>query len=312
MEAHQGSASFNGSAQQTAPVVFVNHIRCAMLAPFVLELMRKPATPDSFSLSAWPPERQTAALCYLVAICNQLNWDFVLGPLALSLSAETGGLDANGVLELSDAAFRQAFNGYRRKDEGLQYKSRLTHLKQLAEFFRSTDCVRELWSTHRVASDDGALAYLSHWPVYQDDPLQKKANALLHELVRRRLIDVVDPENLEPAVDYHLLRFYLRTGRIVVTDRDLEERLIARTRVRIEVITELRRAVAEAMCYTAWLCSRALSDVNHAEWAFARRACRRDEVWCARSECPIADMCPSSQRAVSAMLTEPTSRHGHY
>lgn len=305
-------ASLDGSEAPPPPVVFVNHIQCAMLAPFVLELVRAPATSDSFALTGWPPERQTEALCYLVAICNRLNWDFVLGPFALSLSAETGGFDAGRILDLTDATFRHVFNGYRRKDEGMEYKSRLNHLKQLAEFVRNGDCVRELASSHLVASDAGALAYLSRWPVYQDDPLRKKANALLHELVRRRLIDVEDPENLEPAVDYHLLRFYLRTGRIVLTDPLLEERLIARTRVRIEVITELRRAVAEAMRYTAWLCSRPLSDINHAEWAFARRACRRDEVWCAHPGCPISDMCPSSHRSIAAMLTEPTSRHGHY
>jgi endonuclease III len=127
------------------------------------------------------------------------------------------------------------------------------------------------------------------------------------------LIQIRDADEISPAIDYHIMRMYL-TGRVVVADDELVSRLIKRKRIRIEVITEIRTAVADALKYTAWLAKISVSTLNDIEWAFARRACRRDSVWCREQDkkCPLDHFCTSAFLEARSMITEPDSRHGHY
>ncbi len=109
------------------------------------------------------------------------------------------------------------------------------------------------------------------------------------------------------------MRLYLRTGRVEIRDASLSHRLVQRGRVRIERITEIRRAVAEAMRYTAWINGMTVSTLNDLEWLFTRKACRRDGVWCfGGTICPLEPVCPSANLNPVRMITEPDSRHGHY
>jgi len=294
--------------------VDVNHLQCALAAEAVPELVRMQQATDPFSLKDRSRTEQATALFYLVGICNRMNWDFVLGQFAKDLWELTQGFSPDTLESIDRSVFRKAFGTYRRDDGSLNYAARLENLKAIARYVRRHDSIQDVLSSQTVLGNQGAASLISQAPVYKDDPLLKKCNALLHELVRRNLIQVIDADEISPAIDYHIMRLYLRTGRVRITDDDLVTRLVRRNGIRIEVITEIRKAVADALKYTAWLAKVSVSTLNDIEWAFTRRSCRRDHVWCGdqSKKCPLDHFCLSAFEPVQDMITEPESRHGHY
>lgn len=298
----------------TRQLADVNHIQCALVAREIPELARMRQAADPFSLTEKSKQDQTAALFHLVGICNRLNWDFVLGPLAAEMWELTDGFSSKSLESIQERTFKKAFGAYRRDDGGLNYKRRLESLRTIGRYIRDHNSVQQILNSDKVLGESGVASVISRVPIYNEDPLLKKCNALLHELVRRNLISVSDPQEIEPAIDYHIMRLYLRTGRVMILDDDVSKRLQERRRVRIEVITQIRKAVADALKYTAWLANVSVSSLNDVEWAFARRACRRDQVWCSNciAKCPLDQVCPSAYLSVKRMVTEPDSKHGHY
>jgi hypothetical protein len=268
---------------------------------------------DKFALRSQPLIVQVRSLIFLVSICDRLNWDFVLGPLAHSLSEITNQFNLKSVHALSPVKFRRAFGSYRRADGSIKFGQKLKTLKAVARYLLDDDSIPKLLLCASVQGKDGAKSLILEMPGYNADPLAKKCNALLHEINRRKLVTFSDADMIDPAVDYHIMRLYLRTGRVEIRDMALSQRLLQRKRVRIERITEIRHAVAEAMRYTAWINRMSVSRLNDLEWLFARKACRRDGVWCSGAiSCPLETVCPSANLNPYRMITEPESRHGHY
>jgi ribosomal protein L30E len=299
-------------SQDILRVVDVNHIQCAIAARWIPELVEMRQATDPFSLKTKSRLEQTVALIYLVSICNRLNWDFVLGPFAEAIWNLTDGFSPHAIEAIKEVDFKKAFGNYQRDDGSLNYRNRLENLKAISHYVSEQDLLKRVAETDCITGDTGAVTIISKVPVYNEDPLLKKCNALLHELVRRKLMVVKDPHEIPPAIDYHIMRLYLRTGRVLIKDEELVKRLIQRKRVRIEVITQIRKAVSEALIYTAWLSNTPVSVLNDVEWAYARKACRRDYVWCKDEKCILSLICPSSFLNTKEMITEPDSRHGHY
>src|SRR3546814_15988328 len=72
------------------------------------------------------------------------------------------------------------------------------------------------WSSDVCSSD---LAYTG-------DPFDKKARVLAHDLHREGIMMFSDPENLKPAIEYHLIRLYLRSGRVIPASESVRRELI--------------------------------------------------------------------------------------
>lgn len=288
----------------------VNELQCLLFAKSVPLLISQRGFQDQFALRDRSPADQVHALIHLVGICDRVNWDVLLNVIAGSLWEESSGFQHDQLIERQWHWIRNAFGDYKRADGDVGYKSRLKNLRDISHFCEQTSLSQRLVSSSTVSD---ALQLLRRCPVYDADPLMKKANALLHELVRRKLLLLTDADCLAPAVDYHMQRLYLRTARVILEDPGLVDRLIHRTQVRIELLTAIRSRVADAIKCTARLAKVSVSTLNDVEWAFARKACRRDAVACRGPDnCLLADWCWSAGLDPKQMVTEPTSRHGHY
>jgi len=306
---HQNAKS--GGHGDKASISYVNHLQCVLVRDHLRLATEWSASEQRFALSEQSHVTQLRALIYLISICDRLNWDFVLGVLADELSKITNSFDSEAVLALSLSDLRRAFGNYRRNDGNIKFSQKLKTLHAVAAHI-SSDLIDQLLCTSQVHGDQGAKMIIEKIPGYSADPMKKKCNALLHEIVRRQLMIFSDADTIDPAIDYHIMRLYLRTGRVEVRDASLARRLVQRGRIRVERITEIRRVVAEAMRYTAWINGLTISRLNDLEWLFARKACRRDGVWCFGVTCPLEQVCPSAKQSPVRMITEPDSRHGYY
>lgn len=285
-----------------------------VLTPAVRAIVRRREAHDPFALGWLGETDRLRALVYLVAICDRVNWDFLMGTFAERLWVETDGLRPERILALNAHSMKRLHHGYHRKsgDVGFKRKARLLHA--VASHDIREQLVSRLTTTKTIWGKGGVIDLLENAPAFEEDPLHKKSNILAQELVRRKLIQVRDGDSLEPAVDHHIIRIYLRTGRVSVVKPEFKDRLVRRGPMRIEALTMLREKVAEALRYTSHVTGVALTELNDAEWAFAREFCGRDKAVCTESlaACPFSSHCPSAGKPVSEMPTEPVSNHGHY
>lgn len=292
----------------------VNYLQCCLYSKVIQDLIKNSEDQDTFSLKNLSNEDQVKALFHIIGICERINWNFALGELTFNLWNETKGFSYEKIKDLNAKTFRCMFGNYSRDDGKLFYSRRLKNLKNLSSYYNLVNVYHKLSQCNRVLGKEGAIQLLKNFPVYCEDRLLKKANAFLNEVSKRKLVSFIDADEIEPAIDYHILRLYLRTGRILFANNEIVDRLVKRTPMRIELITKLRETTKQAMKYTAWTCNMPIPLLNHIEWAYARKACRRDRVWCKSCDfyCVISDICYSYGKNTNEMLTEPTSLHGHY
>ena len=121
---------------------------------------------------------------------------------------------------------------------------------------------------------------LDWFQAFREDPLKKKSNILVHEIVRDGVATFLDSEHIAPAIDYHIMRLYLRTGRVVPVHRETMDLLKKNSMPRQRLVTLLREAVSEALRLTALYSNLSIPEVNALEWLIGREACDRTRPRC--------------------------------
>lgn len=129
-----------------------------------------------------------------------------------------------------------------------------------------------IWSgcDRRVETLLGRLAAMEAYV----DPVAKKSHLLLMFLHECGLWPLADPENLEIAIDYHVMRVALRTGIVEVEDPELRRRLTCQDPVTEAEDTAIRLAVREA-CRTILAGVPELSRfrLDNLLWMIGRNCC---------------------------------------
>lgn len=77
------------------------------------------------------------------------------------------------------------------------------------------------------------LSILDHIGGYKEDPFRKKTNLLAMILKERpeQFLIITDDEEIQPVIDYHVMRFCLRTGLVDITDNVLRGKVANRALV---------------------------------------------------------------------------------
>ena len=91
------------------------------------------------------------------------------------------------------------------------------------------------------------MARLDRFQAFRDDPLRKKSNVLVHEIVRDRIANFDNSTQIAPAIDYHIMRLYLRSGRVLPLHRETLDLLKKNSAPRPRLVKLLREAVSEAV-----------------------------------------------------------------
>jgi hypothetical protein len=182
-----------------------------------------------------------------------------------------------------------------------------------------------------VEGPDGLYNFLETIPAFAEDPLRKKSRVLAHQLCGFGLVTIGDPHNLAPAIDYHLIRLYMRTNRIYPARRDDYERYSSQRRASTSKMLDIRGAVDDAMRYTAAAAELRMDRLNHLEWQIARSFCVREEPRCTggplaakpvdrslaeisinRGGCPLVGICRARAIPLLQKLQDPTSSRSYY
>lgn len=270
-----------------------------------------------------------------VSICHQANWNKLHEKVVAIACQDWEFFHPRRMAELTSSRFKAAF-GDAFDETRIAASERTKLLRSLANKclgWPHADGAEWLLAPTMVLKGPGGLyPWLDTIEVFSADPLRKKSRILVHQLLRYGLIQVCDVANVAPAIDYHLIRLYIRTGRVRPLTPDVALRLLSGVQMRVEPITDLRRAVEEAMYCTASAAGLRIDELNHIEWQLARSFCVREGPRCAGpalpdkpidevvkelsgrqgGSCPLCVICPGARDAQLRKLVEPRSSKPYY
>lgn len=241
-----------------------------------------------------------------ISICHQMNWDFLQSAMAGWLLPDAGGR----LVELAKTTPRQIANLLRNypKQERVRAVERSRMLRETAEglsaLLASGGLLRGLLDNPVLEGPSGFYETIATIPAYTGDPFDKKARVLAHDLYREGIVSFADPGNLKPAVEYHLIRLYLRSGRVVPASDSVRDELLGERRpARPRLVKLLRGAVDMAMRQTALYSGIDVATLNYVEWQIGRSICVEElgpELAAFHCEAPAPSDMPEDLRALAA------------
>jgi hypothetical protein len=237
--------------------------------------------------SSPPPESQKCQLLLLniavASVCHQINWDVLTARLTRHLGGRGGDM-LRSITNVSTPEFQKWFDGYDQPDR-VRAEERARMLREVGRTMERDfggDPMSLFERSHfTLAGINGFLLLMDQFSAFREDPLRKKTNVLTHEIVREGIARFTDERNIAPAIDYHLIRLYLRTGRVYSLHNSITEDLTtADPNPRPRLVRVLRESVADAIRLTAQYSSLTIPDVNYIEWQLGRSTCVRGQPAC--------------------------------
>ncbi|MDD5218473.1 MAG: GrpB family protein [Candidatus Omnitrophica bacterium] len=114
------------------------------------------------------------------------------------------------------------------------------------------------------------------------DPLKKKSTVFVQLVKNTNLIQIKDPESIEPVMDYHMQRLMLRTGCIEVKDEELKRALYERQN--LESDSDVRLASVEAVRLMGRLAQKDFFEMDELLWSLSRSCCHEQPL-CTAGHC---------------------------
>ncbi|MCS3687526.1 hypothetical protein ABIF07_005446 [Bradyrhizobium elkanii] len=264
-------------------------------------------------------------LC-LSAICHQINWDFLSARLSDAFSADQ--TDAKALREVSARDVQQWLNGYARP-ERIRASERAALVRDIGNVLVESyegSADRLLGESRGLLNGaTGLLSRLDAFVAFREDPLRKKSNVLVHDIVRDGVARFEDENEILPAIDYHIMRLYLRTGRVAPLHRSTMDLFKGDSAPRPRLVKLLREAVSRALTLTALYSKLSVPAVNGLEWEIGRSICERGRPRCLgpvdettpahlmqTGQCPNVGFCRAFADAEWKELREPDSNKRFY
>lgn len=299
----------------------VDEIACASAADIICNFYRKDRDPHG-------KRRSLAAELLLrlsiAAICHQINWDFLSEKMAGAFDGEH--LTAERLSLIGARDVEKWLDGYQRP-ERIRAKERAMFLRDvgrvLIDHYSGNPRFLVERAHGKLYGATGFIRRLDDFSAFHADPLRKKSNVLVHELIRDDIAHFDDENNVAPAIDYHIMRLYLRTGRIAPIHQDTFSMLKADSEPRPRLVKLMREAVAEALSLTALYARMSIPQVNGVEWEIGREICVRTKPKCDRptklpalisagGKCPYSGFCQAFRDAEWRRLREPDLKKSFY
>lgn len=271
-------------------------------------------------------ESQVCFKIFFVAICHQINWDFLQERLFEGFASPDVEVMLHAAAEASPTYIEQILFGYH-KPERIRAAERAKYLRQTAAALRESfdGKVLRLVETGSVFGDSGFISRLDKLPAFAEDPLRKKSSALAQELARERIVEFIDSAEIPPAIDYHLIRLYLRTGRVIPTSESVFNSLTTGVTHRPRLLKLLRAATSRALVTTAQYAGLPVHELNYLEWQLGRTRCEKDHMNCTGAwpdeladmsirelseDCPLRSSCLAFSTLEWRKLIEPALQFG--
>lgn len=124
------------------------------------------------------------------------------------------------------------------------------------------------------------------------DPQKKKITFFLKLALDARVLQIKDPENIIPIMDYHMQRVLMRMGCVKIEDEKLREKLINREPQQTD--EPIRGACIEALKIIAEESGKDILAMNDFFWPLGRSCCNETTLCttkdCVKKPCTFSEM----------------------
>jgi len=119
------------------------------------------------------------------------------------------------------------------------------------------------------------LSILDHIGGYKEDPIRKKSNLLALILSERpeKFLSFSEEDEIPPVVDYHAMRFNLRTGLVHIADEELRNKIANRELLSVEDEWAIRHACYLAVQALTEVTGLGGGAVDNITFAYCRKHC---------------------------------------
>lgn len=249
--------------------------------------------------SKYPPEIKLLFKVAFISICHQINWDYLQNKLFEKL-LKTSDNPLSVIAEITTSTIHEWLADYNKKDR-IRAAERARLIRNIAstikEHFNNNPLQFFIKLSQASIGGGEFEKIMDLFEAYKKDPLKKKTNVLTHEICSEKIYQIIDEHNIEPAVDYHIIRLYLRSGRVVPRDTSLFKYFQGAPNPRNYLVTQLRKTVSEAVKLTAHYAKLNIAQVNFIEWQLGRSVCTNITPACQDNRKIVTD--PSILKLIS-------------
>lgn len=269
----------------------------------------------------------TAVVCEIIcsAICHQMNWDFLRKTVRSKTESNKEWLSPKYLSQISEEEVFKMFANYSRP-ERIRKEERAKILRSIGYWMKQFDTAENAF----LNSDGDLLAYsdirrnLLSCEVFSNDPEEKKLHLLFQKLATYSELSGL-AKYYQPAIDYHLIRCYLRRGLLVANTKYAKDFLYNSNVQRKEsTMAAIRHLCSEILLNICDYTRLDANVVNQIEWNIGRSICIRDDPDCfLKSEdakwlrthfqvCPYFASCASRSNKDLLHLNEPVYTGSSY
>lgn len=224
-----------------------------------------------------------AIICEMLcsAICHQINWDFLRKVVKDKTIMSFEWLSPAHLSEISEAEVSELLSGYS-KPERVQKRERAMLLHSLGKWLSKYDPVEQVFleKDKRLLPFDKIEGKLLECEVFSNDPEKKKVRLLIQKLSALYGLEGL-AQYYQPAIDYHLVRVYLRRGLVIAKTQYANNLLEDLDTERKEsTMGAIRQLCAHTLSEICGYTGLDVSTVNQIEWCIGRSVCVSEEPDC--------------------------------
>ncbi len=226
-------------------------------------------------------ENSIACEVICAAVCHQMNWDFLRRTVLAKTKSDECWMTGERLLNISEEDVDKLFMNYK-KTERIRAKERCELLHEVGRLICNVGKYQNLFldKEGNLLPIELIRNHLLSCTVFSKDPKEKKLQLLLQKLSnydKLRKLSVY----CKPAIDYHLIRCYLRRGLLRPKTTYAEGYLKDSTTERKETtVGALRHLCSKLLEDIAWYTELDICTVNSIEWNIGRSVCTQDNPDC--------------------------------
>lgn len=237
-------------------------------------------------------------------ICHQMNWDYLRSAIYNKLQEDYNWILPHRLVHIEENEVAELFRSYN-KPERVRAKERTRILREIGEWAQAFSDISSIFldSSGNLLSQINVRKNLLLCNVFAMDIEEKKMQLLFQKMSSYKTFEGL-VGYCQPAIDYHLIRTYLRRGLLFAKTEYAKEYIMNQTAERKEsTVAAVRHLCAELMLDICAYSGLNVNCINQIDWHIGRSICLQEKPDCNLEEkesqwlrpyftaCPFCDTC---------------------
>lgn len=293
-----------------------------LILPAIYEEIHNIIPQESVVFTEFELELRIGCEVICAAICHQMNWDYLRNSILQKTRSDATWLLPERLATLDSSEVYQLFATYG-KPERIRAVERCEILNDIGrDVLKFGGKYIYLFFNFNGNIADSKLIdqFFFTSSTFSDDPEQKKKQILLQNLSGFSELSALSAY-CKPAIDYHIIRNYIRRGLVYPTTKYMKEKLYKWNVVKERTIGKLRSYCSEAMQSISDYSTLTPTQINTIDWWIGRSVCvnscpdcllqEDSSIWLKSkySKCPFYNCCDAVKDYRLFTINEP-NYHG--